>query len=386
MTEILERIHEAKILIVDDNKDNVELLEELLALDRFGNVWSTTDPREVETLYREHRFDIILLDLHMPYLNGFQVMDRLSDILANDYLPILVLTAESDHEICVRALEMGAKDFITKPFHRAEVLLRICSMLEVRILYNQHRDQAKILEDAVKKRTRELRETQLEIIRHLGRAGEYRDNETGMHIVRMSKICECLAGARGLGDIFTETILHASPMHDVGKIGIPDRILLKPGKLDPKEWEIMQTHAEIGVKILGESPNEALTMARNIAWTHHEKFDGSGYPRGMVGEEIPVEGRIAAVADVFDALTSERPYKKAWSVEESVEFIKANSGSHFDPDYVELFVNSMGDILKIRKLYADLEGEVSDLSLHRNIALQTDTSISQLSQHKSAGG
>jgi len=289
----------------------------------------------------------------MPEMDGFEVMEQLSKLIDGDYLPVLVLTAQTDTETRLRALEIGAKDFLTKPFDKTEVLQRIYNMLEVRILYNQQRNQSEILEAKVRERTQELSDTRLEIIRRLGRAGEYRDNETGMHVIRMSKSCQRMALAAGLGEEVAEVILNASPMHDVGKIGIPDAILLKPGKLNSEEWEIMKTHSEIGADILSEHSSDMIKMAQHIALTHHEKWDGSGYPNCLKGEEIPIEGRIAAICDVFDALTSDRPYKEAWPVEKAVTFINENSGSHFDPNLVKLFNEILPEILNIRNQYAD---------------------------------
>jgi putative two-component system response regulator len=210
-----------------------------------------------------------------------------------------------------------------------------------------------ILEQKVRERTRELEETRMEIIRRLGRAAEYRDNETGLHIIRMSKFSQILGQATGMSDQDSGMLLNASPMHDIGKIGIPDSILLKPGKLDADEWEIMKTHSSIGAKILSGHPSELMQMAREIALTHHEKWDGSGYPGGLSGEEIPLSGRIVALADVFDALTSERPYKKAWAVDDAVSFIKENSGKHFDPTLVELFIDRLDEIIEVRDKYAE---------------------------------
>lgn len=345
----------AKILIVDDNPANVQLLDMMLDMEGYENVDSTTDPRRVEGMHRENSYDLILLDIRMSHLDGFQVMEILSGLHDDDYLPIIVLTAQKDMETRIRALQAGAKDFLTKPFDRAEVLHRIKNMLEVRFLYNERKLQAGILERKVRERTWELQETQIEIIRRLGRAGEYRDNETGMHVIRMSKSCERLAIAAGLGDDISERILQASPMHDVGKIGISDKVLLKPGKLDPDEWEHMKTHAEIGGDIIGNHPSDVMQMAREIAITHHEKWDGSGYPNGLKGTDIPIAGRIAAVCDVFDALTSERPYKKAWSVDDAVALINKDSGSHFDPQLVRHFNEILDEILDIRKEFADDE-------------------------------
>ncbi|MBT7265651.1 MAG: response regulator, partial [Rhodospirillaceae bacterium] len=281
MPETIDQNHDAKILIVDDKIENVQLLEMMLTYAGYKNVTSTTDSRDVEQLHQDNNFDIILLDIRMPHLDGYQVMGKLSSQVKDDYLPVLVLTAQKDMETKLKALEAGAKDFVTKPFDKTEVLNRIANMLEVRTLYNERRQQNEILEAKVQERTlelqernKELEETRLEIIRRLGRAGEYRDNETGMHVIRMSKSCQRLALAAGLGEEHAERILQASPMHDVGKIGIPDGILLKPGKLDPEEWEIMKTHAEIGADIMGDFDSPLMRMAGMIAFTHHEKYDG----------------------------------------------------------------------------------------------------------------
>ncbi|MBL4693148.1 MAG: HD domain-containing protein, partial [Magnetovibrio sp.] len=207
----------------------------------------------------------------------------------------------------------------------------------------------------LQKRNLELDKTRLEVIRRLGRAGEYRDNETGMHVVRMSKSSQVLALAAGLGEERSQQILHASPMHDVGKIGIPDGILLKPGKFEPDEWEVMKTHVEIGTDIIGNDPSQLMQLARLIALTHHEKWDGTGYPNNLKGVDIPIEGRICAICDVFDALTSERPYKKSWSVEDAVNLINEQSGKQFDPDLVVLFNECLPQMLEIREKYADEE-------------------------------
>ena len=358
-----EKSANAKILIVDDQRANVELLEMILEMAGYSDVTSVTDPRLVLDLYLERRFDLILLDIRMPHLDGFQVMEQLSAVTRddNDYLPVLVLTAEKEEETRFRAFELGAKDFINKPFDQAEVLNRIYNMLEVRFLYKERIRQNEILEIKVQERTSELQDrnkelesTRLEIIRRLGRAGEYRDNETGMHVLRMSKSCQRLALAAGFNDSDAERILQASPMHDVGKIGIPDAVLLKPGKLTESEYEVIQTHVEIGGDIIGDQDIGLMRMARAIALTHHEKWDGSGYPNGLKGEEIPIEGRIAAICDVFDALTSARPYKKAWPIEEASAYIEEQAGKHFDPELVRLFNEILPDILAIRDKYADV--------------------------------
>ncbi len=360
MNGLDDAILQSKILIVDDDPTNVSMLEDLLDEGGYANVQGTTDSREVKDLYRQEHFDLILLDIRMPHLDGHQVIEQLAGEARDDYLPILVLTAQTDLETRLRALEQGAMDFVTKPFEATEVLHRVRNMLEVRALYNERARHAEILERKVRERTRELdrrarelQETRLEIIRRLGRAGEYRDNETGMHVIRMSKSSQRLALAAGLGETLAEMILNAGPMHDVGKIGIPDGILLKPGKLDAEEWEIMKTHAAIGADIIGDGGADLMRMARTIALTHHEMWDGSGYPNGLEGEDMPIEGRISAVCDVFDALTSERPYKKAWPADEAAAFINERSGNHFDPRLVMLFNETLPDILAIMRQYMD---------------------------------
>lgn len=353
--EIQELYKNASVLIVDDNPTNIKLLEMTLEVAGYTKVTSVSDPREVVDLHRQNKFDVILLDIQMPHLDGFQVMEQLREIEEDQYLPVLVLTAQQDMDTRIRALECGARDFLTKPFDRAEVINRLYNMLEVRFLYNERRRQAEELEIKVNERTQQLQDSRLELIRRLGRAGEYRDNETGLHVVRMSKCCQCLALQAGLDEKTAEHILNASPMHDVGKIGIPDNILLKPGKLDAEEWEIMKTHAEIGADIIGDDDTELMQLARSIAMTHHEKWDGSGYPRGLKGEEIPIEGRIASICDVFDALTSTRPYKKSWSEEEALQYLNDNAGQHFDPELVRHFNEALDKISEIRATYADPE-------------------------------
>ncbi|PCJ29891.1 MAG: two-component system response regulator [Gammaproteobacteria bacterium] len=344
----------ANILIVDDQIVNIKLLEKILKQDGYENVFSTIDSREAVPLFLEHNIDILLLDIRMPHLDGFEVMALLNEAITDDYLPILVLTAELTKDTRVRSLEIGAKDFLTKPFDRLEVLQRIHNILEVRLLHTQLRNQNEILEQKVKLRTAEIERSRYEVIERLGQAAEYKDNETGNHIIRMSQYSRLLAIAKGLPDSEVELIFLAAPMHDIGKIAIPDYVLLKPGKLNAEEWEIMKTHVIRGYELLSGSDDVPLMKtARNIALTHHEKWDGSGYPYGISGEEIPLEGRICAICDVFDALTSERPYKKAWSVEEAMILINKESGHHFDPELVPLFESILADVLIYKQKHND---------------------------------
>ncbi|MEK6747958.1 MAG: two-component system response regulator [Pseudomonadota bacterium] len=345
-------LNQAKLLVVDDEPANVKLLCRLLEAEGYRQVMHTIDPRVVVGLYREHQFDLVLLDIRMPYMDGFEVMRGLQAVDAGDYVPVLVLTAQTDKETRVQALECGAKDFVNKPFDRLEVMTRIRNILQVRLLHNRIRQENRTLEQQVHASLQELEATRLEVLRRLGLAAEYRDNETGYHIVRMSKYSQLLAQALGLPEAKCTRILQASPMHDIGKIGIPDSILLKPGKLDPAEWDIMKTHATIGAEILSHG-SQLLEEARVIALSHHEKWDGSGYPQGLAGDKIPIEGRIVAVADVFDALTSERPYKRAWAMADAVEEIKKGRRKHFEPAIVDAFISILPGITEIHARYKD---------------------------------
>jgi len=350
----------SSILIVDDNPVNVELLESMLCMSGYKNITCTTDSSQVVNLYHSNTFDLILLDICMPQPDGFEVMQQLSAIVEEDYLPILVLSAQQDTTTKLRALEMGAKDFVVKPFDRVEVLNRISNMLEVRALYNERKLQTARLEEQVEQRTdelslrnAELQRIHLAMIDCLARAGEYRDNETGFHVMRMSRCCEALALAAGMGEKKATEILHASPMHDIGKIGIPDSILLKPGALDKEERQIMMSHVNVGVSIIGRQASQLMKMACSIAQNHHEKWDGSGYPSGLKGDKIPIEGRISAICDVFDALMSNRPYKKPWPLEEAIDFMKDGAGNHFDPRLITIFFDILPDIIRIRAEYLD---------------------------------
>lgn len=336
----MREIKQGKILIVDDHVANVKLLEKILKMNGYENVKSTTDPREVEQLYQEFVPDVILLDIRMPYMDGFKVMEVLQEkiVPVNDYLPVMVLTAQNNPENMKKALQLGARDFLGKPFNHDEILLRLRNTLEVRLLHEQVITLNKKLEEKVRHRTKQLEESQFELIRRLGRAAEYRDNDTGSHIIRMSSFVRVLAEQLGYSSAEVALLQHASTMHDVGKISVPDTILLKPGPLTDQEWEVMKTHTTIGAELLSGSLSPLLQAAEKIALTHHEKWDGSGYPNRLKGEEIPVTGRMVAICDVFDALTSDRPYKRAWSPEEAMEEIVKESGTHFDPELVNQFV------------------------------------------------
>jgi len=348
----------ARILNVDDLEANVRLLERMLRGAGYTSVASTMDPLEVCGLHRKHGYDLILLDLQMPMMDGFQVMEGLKENETDGYLPVLVITAQPGHKL--RALQSGAKDFISKPFDLPEVLVRVHNMLEVRLLHKELHHYNDVLEEKVLERTRELRDTQLEVIRRLTRAAELRDNETGLHVVRIGLFCAQLGEAVGMSGAECDLLLNAGPMHDIGKIGIPDLILLKPDKLTPEEWEVMKTHATIGAELLSEGQSELTQMGHRIALNHHERWDGAGYPRGAAGEDIPLVARICGVCDVFDALTSERPYKRAWSVEEATASIQEQANRHFDPSLVDLFLQILPRLAETKKQYAEPERDTSD--------------------------
>ncbi|PIQ99957.1 MAG: two-component system response regulator [Nitrospinae bacterium CG11_big_fil_rev_8_21_14_0_20_45_15] len=347
------KIKNARIFIVDDEPRNVELLRQVLLQHGYLNIRATTDSREVLEIYKEFAPDIILLDLRMPYLDGFEVMRQLKEFNKDAYLPILILTAEQDNDICLRALSSGGKDFMGKPINLLEMLTRVNNLLEGYLLQKEVSNQNIILEQKVKERTEELHSTRLSVIQRLGRAAEYRDNETGNHVIRMSRFSSLLAKNVGLGEEHCDLILNAAPMHDIGKIGIPDSILLKPGKLNHDEWKIMKTHTAIGAEILSADKSELLQMAQQMALQHHEKFDGTGYPNGLKGEEISLEARIVTTSDIFDALTSERPYKNAWSVEDSIMEMEKVSGTILDPNLVTSFKKILPEVLKIKSQFSD---------------------------------
>lgn len=354
----------ATILMVDDEEVNLRLLDSILSSAGYSNLISVKDPRDVLSVYRSHDVDLVLLDINMPYMDGYAVMEQLTALEGGMLAPIMMLTAQNTQEFRQRALDNGARDYVTKPFDANELLSRVRNLVEVQLAQKYMRDQNKILERRVTERTIELQEahneihaSRLQIVRRLGLAAEYKDEETGLHIIRMSKISTLLGKRAGLDDELCDLLLNAAPMHDIGKIGIPDYILLKPGKFEPEEWEIMKTHAQIGADILSGDNSPLLVMARDIAISHHEKWDGSGYPHGLRGEAIPLVGRITALADVFDALTSVRPYKRAWPTEEALNYILDQSGKHFDPQLVKYFQATLSEIIVIKERYPEPERE-----------------------------
>ena len=354
-----------RILVVDDEGTSLRMMEAFLR--SFGHeVEAASDGIEALTKLRLG-FDLVLLDLVMPHMDGFQVARSIRDGDEATDIPIIMVTSSGGREERLQAVQAGANDFIAKPIDKTELRIRAESQLRFKEAQDALKAQRGALERTVQKRTEDLRlaldeasearrrayNAQIETIQRLGRAAEYRDEETGLHIKRMSSFSHLIANRLKLPPHRCELLLNASPMHDVGKIGVPDSILMKPGKLDPNEWRIMKTHAEIGAGILGDSSSAILQAGEIIALNHHERWDGSGYPNGLSGEDIPLEGRIVAIADVFDALTSRRPYKPAFSNQEAVEMMREGRGQHFDPRLLDLFLGNFEDVLDIQQRYRD---------------------------------
>jgi putative two-component system response regulator len=333
-----EDMVDARILMVDDERANILLLERILERAGYRNVRSTTDPEAVPGLVAELRPDLLLLDLKMPRLDGFEILELLADGASSDPdLPVLVLTADATRETRRRALAAGARDFLTKPLDVDEVLLRIANMLDIRSLTLELRAKNATLEDRVRERTRELEESHIETFERLALAAEYRDDDTGQHTRRVGRMAALLGQELGLAPDVVQILERAAGLHDVGKIGVPDAILLAPRKLTVEEFEVVKTHTVIGAKILSGSRSPLMMMAEEIAWSHHERWNGRGYA-GAIADEIPLMGRITTVADVFDALTHERPYKEAWPLERAIDEIAGQRGEQFDPRVVDAFV------------------------------------------------
>ena len=330
-----------RILIVDDDATNRHLLERLLDIGGYDEVLSVTSGHEALNQGIDYEPDLILLDLHMPGMDGYEVLEELRQSQESPiYLPILVLTADATTTARKKALELGASDFLTKPADATEILLRVRNFLTMRTLSQELNKRNMGLEEMVRERTHELEEAQIEIVERLAMAGERRDDDTGEHTRRVGDLSAEIAKKLHMPEKFVRLIRLAARLHDLGKIGVPDSILLKPGKLTPEEYATMQEHCLIGAGILSESRTPLLQMAERIASAHHERFDGTGYPLGTARDDIPLEARIVSVADVFDALTHERPYKSAWSREQAIEEIRRQAGRQFDPLVVDAFLSS----------------------------------------------
>lgn len=326
-----------RLLIVDDEPANLKVMRQVLQEDY--RLSFARSGKDALALLEQEPVDLVLLDIMMPEMTGFEVCERLKAQPHTAHIPVIFVTALRDSIDEENGFALGGVDYIVKPIVPAIVRARV----------KTHLSLVKI---------DRLRETQIDLIQRLGRAAEYKDNETGMHVQRMSHYTKLLALAAGMDEEQADELRMAATMHDIGKIAIPDHILLKPGKLDVDEFTHMKRHAEIGASILDEPRSSLIALARTIAITHHEKWDGSGYPNGLSGENIPIEGRLAAIADVFDALTSERPYKKAWPVQEAIDFLQSQAGLHFDPELVPLFVDLLPQVLTIKERFK--ESNVND--------------------------
>ena len=345
----------AKILIVDDLAMNITLLERILSSSGYLDISSTLDPIEVAMLHQQHDYDLILLDIEMPEMDGFQVLEALKKVAYNHYLPVIAITAQPEHKM--RAFDGGAKDFISKPFEMAEVLARVQNIVQVCLLNKAlHKDNA-VLQQHVKDRTADLQESFLETIFTMTRAAEQKDEDTGAHVQRISYYSRVLARVLGLNEIFVDQIFFASPMHDIGKIGIPDHILLKPSNHSLEERAVMQEHTIIGAGILGNSKSAYLKMAADIALNHHERWDGSGYPSGKKGEDIPLAARIMSICDIYDALRSQRPYKPAFDHLKAMDIIRHGDGrtkpEHFDPVVFKAFIDNHQLFAEIFELHSE---------------------------------
>lgn len=321
-----------RLLLVDDEPTNLQVLRHILQAD-YRLLFATDGERALQVA-REQRPDLVLLDIMMPHMDGYAVCCALKADAATASIPLIFITALDDSQDETAGFDVGGVDYLTKPVSPPVVRARVRTHLSL-------------------VRMEELRETRLQIVQRLGRAAEYKDNETGLHVIRMSHFSKLLALAAGCSPAWAEDLLNAAPMHDVGKIGIPDAVLRKPGPQDAAEWDTMRRHPEIGAEIIGEHPSGVLQLAREIALAHHEKWDGSGYPRGLAGEAIPLSARIVAIADVFDALTTRRPYKEPWPVQEAMNHIAAQAGKHFDPALVALFAPLLPQLLEVRARWAE---------------------------------
>jgi putative two-component system response regulator len=343
------------VLVADDSPQNIELLSKVLGQDYRIKV-ATSGEKALAIAYSDEPPDLILLDIMMPDLSGHEVCRRIKANPDRRRIPIIFVTAMSTVEDESLGLSLGAVDYITKPISPPLVQARVRTHLA---LYDQSRE----LERMVAQRTSELVATRQQIIRRLGRAAEFKDNETGNHVIRMSHICRLIAQQSGLGPEAVQLLFQTAAMHDVGKIGVPDHILLKPGPLNAEERKVIRQHPQIGADIIGRHDNELLATARTIALTHHERWDGAGYPQGLKGEQIPLFGRIVAIADVFDALMNRRPYKEAMSASQALAVMAEERGGAFDPHLLDCFFQQQFEILRIMDLYADERGAVAEMSL-----------------------
>jgi putative two-component system response regulator len=373
----LRSVKQARILIVDDESLNIDVVQGYLEMDGYENVQSTENSIQALPLIGTFRPDLVLLDIHMPDIGGLEILKAIRADERISAIPVVILTASSTSETKLEALECGATDLLAKPVHQAELMARIRNVLTVKAYQDRLCSYSEELEAAVRERTADLEASRLEVIQCLARAAEFRDDDTGQHILRVGRYARIIGEELGLTRAALDILEPAAQLHDVGKIGIPDAILLKPGKLTPEEYEVMQkhygfgkkivdclpdhearlvrTHTELGAKIVDVGQSPILKMAKRIAMTHHERWDGTGYPLGLAREDIPLEGRITAVADVFDALSSRRAYKPALPLEKCFQILVEGRGTHFDPTVVDAFFARREQIIQVQIDLADTD-------------------------------
>lgn len=353
MVNTMSRYNDARILVIDDDSTNNILIESILNNNGYNHIRSIADSRLAMDTFLEYNPELILLDLEMPYLNGFDVFKNFRKLSDRDILPIIVITAKNDYGSKARAMDMGIQYFLEKPLDASELLTRVQNILHINWLYSQTEQKGKLEEENSMLENGAVESLLLSV--------KFRDNETGEHLKRVSSMVHMLSLSMGLPAETAEKFAVASKLHDIGKIGIPDNVLSKEGGLEEAEWNIMKSHTIIGEKILSGSTSKLLKLAGNIAKTHHENYDGTGYPLGIRGERIPVAGKLTALADMFDALMSDRPYKKAWDFDRAVNQVKEESGKKLDPGLVDLFLGNMDKVRLIYKSDGVIKG-----GKHRN--------------------
>jgi two-component system response regulator RpfG len=343
-------------MVVDDQSTGRAILEQVVrSLDERVGVEGFARPVDAVVWATRNVADLVLVDYMMPDMDGIEFVKRLRSLPGYEHVPIVMVTVHDDRKVRYAALDAGITDFLTKPVDARECLARCRNLLTLRRQQLALEDRRRLLEHMVEDATREVRDREKETLLRLARAGEFRDEETGYHLIRMSRYARLMASSIGLDHEEVESIELAAPLHDIGKIGIPDHILLKPAKLDEAEWKVMQRHPVIGHEILKGSASKYVRMGALIALGHHEKYDGSGYPNGLVGDHIPLCARIVTIADVYDALTSVRPYKEAWESERAFEYLLAQRGKHFDPRLVEAFLAAKEQVLAIQAEWRDTQ-------------------------------
>ncbi|MCC6124921.1 MAG: response regulator [Pirellulales bacterium] len=374
----------AKIMIVDDEPVNVKVVQKHLQLAGYQRFVTSTDPRPVLEMILNEMPDAILLDIMMPHVSGMEILRKVREDERLAHIPTIILTASDNEETKMEALELGAADFLGKPVNSAELIVRVRNALSAKAHHDRLKNYALEMEREVRRRTAELAASRLELLHCLARAAEFRDNETGRHVERVGRYAEIIARQLGMDEESVELIGHAAPLHDMGKIGIPDHVLLKPGKLTPDEmeimrkhsfygrqtfepmsegdWQTMKSHTFMGEVIMFEQQSPIMSIAAAIALTHHERWDGTGYPLGLCGEDIPLAGRITAVADVFDALSSKRPYKPALDLDRCFEMMEEGRGTQFDPNVVDAFLARREDVLQVYRELADTDKAASGSS------------------------